>query len=147
MVSDMNINTWKKLAAAAAIAVVLQASQVFAVDVLKKVVFAKGTNTAVFKGKLPGQYASYDAYVLRVRKGQRITVKLTTDDPDASFSIYETQKLGPDEDLIFDSKPDFKQFSGLAPITSEYSIQIYGVKDIDDKPSRAAYSVEITVLH
>lgn len=143
----MNIKSWKQFAAAALMAVVIQASQVFAADVVKKVVFAKGSNTAVYKGKLPKQYASYDAYVLRVRKGQRITVKLTTDDPDASFSIYETEKLGPAEDLIFDSKPDFKQWSGLAPMTSEYSVQIYGVKDIDDKPSRAAYTVEITVLN
>src|SRR5688500_11945231 len=106
LVRVMKINTWKKLAAAALVAIALQASQGFASEVLRKVVFAKGSNTAGFKGRLPKQYAVYDAYVLRVRKGQRISVKLTTDDPDASFSIYETKKFGPDEDLIFDSKPD-----------------------------------------
>jgi uncharacterized membrane protein YvbJ len=143
----MKTNRLKRITAAGLLICSMYAVPAFSADVLKKVVFAKGKNTATYKGRLPGEYASYDAYVLRVRKGQRITVKLTTDDADASFSIFETQKLGPDEDLIFDSKPDYRQFSGLAPITSEYSIQIYGVKAIDDKPSRAAYTVEITVLN
>lgn len=115
-------------------------------DLVKKVVFPKGKNTVTYRGKLPGRYADYHAYTIKLKKGQRLTVKLTTADADASFSIYETKQLGPDEDLIFDSKPDYRQYSGLAPITSEYSIQIYGVKDIDDQPSRSAYTVEITVL-
>ncbi len=130
----------------AAIAVVISTGSIAANDIVKKVVFPKGKNTVTYKGKLPSGYADYHAYVLKVKKGQRLTVTLTTSDTDASFSVYETKQLGPAEDLIFDSKPDYRQYSGVMPLTSEYSIQIYGVKDIDDKPSRAAYSVAITVL-
>ncbi len=128
-------------------AVAIVVPNAFANDVVKKVVFPKGKNTVVYKGKLPAKVAEYHAYTINLKKGQRLTVTLTTTDIDASFSVYETKQLGPDEDLIFDSKPDYRQFSGLAPITSEYSIQIYGVKDVNDRPSRAAYSVAITVLN
>lgn len=141
----------KKLAVRAAAAVlitaVLTVSNIFAVDFVKRVVFPKGKNTVIYKNKLPGQYADYHAYTLRAKKGQRITVKLTTDDADASFSVFETKELGPDEDMIFGNQHDVRMWSGKAPITSEYSIQIYGVKDIDDKPSGASYSIEITLLN
>ncbi len=135
-----------RIVLAAIMAACVAAANVFAGDVVRKVVFPRGKNTVSYRGKLPARYADYHAYTIRLKKGQRLTVKLTTVDDDASFTIYETKQLGPNEDLIFDSKPDYRQFSGLAPITSEYSIQIYGVKDIDDTPSRAAYTVEITVL-
>lgn len=137
---------WNRCTAVGLVAL-LVVSNVWANELVKKVVFPKGKNTVVYKGKLPRQFADYDSYILRLKKGQRVTVNLTTTDSDASFSIYETKQLGPDEDLIFNSKPDYRQFSGLVPITSEYSIQIYGVKDIDDKPSQAPYTVEITVLN
>ena len=134
-----------KLFLAAMVVASIVTSNGLANDIVKRVVFPKGENTVVYKGNLPHEYASYHAYVIKLRKGQRLTVTLTTDAADAFFSIYETKRLGPDEDLIFDSKPDQSEFSGIAPITSEYSIQIYGVREFDDKPSRAAYSVEITV--
>lgn len=130
-----------------AIGIVVAVSYAFAADIVKRVVFPKGTNTVVYKNKLPRQYAEYHAYTLRAKKGQRITVKLTTGDADASFSVFETKQLGPDEDMLFGNQADVRQWSGVAPIASEYSIQIYGVKDIDDKPSGSPYSVEITLLN
>lgn len=141
----MKIRTARTIFAAMLAAVIL-VTNAAAGDVVRKVVFPRGKNTVVYRGKLPNKFADYHAYTIKLKKGQRLTVKLTTPDDDASFSIFETRRLGPAEDLIFDSKPDYRQFSGLAPITSEYSIQIYGVKDIDDKASGAPYSVEITVL-
>ena len=116
-------------------------------DVTKRVVFPKGKKTVSYKGKLPKQYASYDAYVLRAKKGQTITVKLTTADADASFSIYETKELGPEEDAIYSNTQEIlHEWSGKLPITSEYSVQIYGVSNIDDKDvSGAAYTIEISL--
>ena len=52
--------------------------EVAAAQVEKRVLFRKGKTSAVFTGKLPRFYADYDAYVLKARKGQMITVKLTT---------------------------------------------------------------------
>ena len=66
----------------------------------KRVVFAKGKYSATYAHKLPSRYADYDAYVLRAKKGQTLTVKLHADDPNAYISIYEIKVLGPDEDSM-----------------------------------------------
>ncbi|HEY8559760.1 MAG TPA: hypothetical protein VIL74_05110 [Pyrinomonadaceae bacterium] len=112
----------------------------------KRVQFPKGKNSVVYKGKLPRSYADYDYYTLRARKGQTLTVKLITDDPDASITIYETQKLGPDEDGVTPDEPKpLREWSGRLPITSEYSIQIYGPDGVDKKGTGKPYALEITI--
>ena len=120
--------------------------EVSGAQIEKRVVFKKGKTSAVFTGKLPRFYADYDAYVLRARKGQTITLKLTTTDRDASFAIYETKVYGPDEDLIFPQNEMNRRYTGRLPITSEYSVQVYGVSSIDDRDaSGAAYTIEISL--
>jgi len=42
-------------------------------QVEKRVVFAKGKFGASYKGTLPRNYADYDAYVLRAKRGQALT--------------------------------------------------------------------------
>jgi hypothetical protein len=111
-----------------------------AVDVTRRVVFPKGKKSVSYKGKLPRYYADYDAYVFRAKKDQTISVKLTTDEPGASISIYETRELGPMEDCILASSRDW---SGKLPITSEYSVQVYGSSSIDHESSRGAYTISI----
>jgi hypothetical protein len=112
----------------------------------KRVQFAKGKTSAVYKGKLPRNYGDYDYYVLRARKGQTLTFRLITDDPDASVVVFETQKLGPDEDGITPDEPKpLREWSGKLPITSEYSVQIYGPDDFDKKGTGKAYTIEISV--
>ena len=115
-------------------------------EVTRRVVFPKGKNSVVYKGRLTRQYASYDSYVLRAKKGQTLTVKLATADRDASFAVYETKELGPDEDAILPNNETLRLWSGKLPITSEYSVQVYGVSSIDDRTaSGAAYTIEIAI--
>jgi len=94
---------------------------------------------------LPRKYADYDSYVLRAKKGQALSVKLTSADPDAYFAVYETQELGPDEDAILANDEKSREWSGKLPIKSEYSVQVYGVSSIDDGDSGAAYTIEISL--
>jgi hypothetical protein len=62
------------------------------------------------------------------------------------FAIYETKELGPDEDMILPNNENLRLFTGKLPITSEYSVQVYGVSSIDDKdPTGAAYTIEISI--
>jgi hypothetical protein len=115
-------------------------------QVEKRVVFAKGRSSATYRGKLPRNYADYDAYFFRAKRGQTLTVKLTTADPGAYLAIYETkQQLGPDEDMISAGEEYPHDWSGKLPVTSEYSVQIYGVSDSDKHSTGAAYSIEITI--
>jgi hypothetical protein len=112
----------------------------------KRVQFPKGKNSVVFRGKLPRNYGDYDYYTLRARKGQTLTVKLISEDADASLTIYETQKLGPDEDGITPAEPKpLREWSGKLPITSEYSIQIYGPDEFGKKGTGKSYTLEISV--
>lgn len=116
-------------------------------DTVRRVVFPKGKNTVTYRAKLQRQYADYDAYVLRARRGQTLSVKLISSDPNAYLSIYETKVLGPTEDSMIAENVQYpREWSGKMPITSEYSIQIYGVRTIDDPAgSGAAYTIEITL--
>ncbi|CAN5714731.1 hypothetical protein BH18ACI1_BH18ACI1_16840 [soil metagenome] len=121
--------------------------EVSGAEITKRVVFPKGNKTSVsYKGKLTREYASYDAYLLRAKKGQPLSVKQTTPDRDASFAVYETKELGPDEDTILPNNETLRRFTGKLPITSEYSVQIYGISSIDDRDaSGAAYIIEISL--
>ena len=114
-------------------------------QVEKRVVFAKGKSSATYRGRLPRNYADYDAYFFRATRGQTLTVKLTTTDPGAYLAIYETKQLGPDEDMISAGEEYPRDWSGKLPISSEYSVQIYGVSESDKNSTRAAYSIEITI--
>jgi hypothetical protein len=120
--------------------------EVIGKQVEKRVVFPKGKATVSYSGKLPKAYADYDAYILKAKKGQTISVKLITDDPNASFAIYETENLGPSEDQIVGQDTKVRTFTGKLPITSEYAVQIYGVSSFEQGDGTgAAYTIEITL--
>ena len=114
----------------------------------KRIVFTKTRPTFTLRGKLPRQTADYDAYVFRARKGQTISVKFTTADRDASFSIFETKVLGPDEDMIFPPNEMNRTYTGKLPVTGEYAVQVYGKAFATENPGSgagAAYTIEISL--
>jgi hypothetical protein len=116
-------------------------------QVEKRVVFAKGKFGATYKGTLPRNYADYDAYVLRAKRGQTLSFKLTTSDPNAYVAVFETQQeLGPDEDMISAGDEQYPRiWAGKLPVTSEYSVQVYGARSFGQTSSRAPYTIEITI--
>ncbi len=138
--------TIRRLAIVLLIASVVFSPEVSGGEITKRVVFAKGKKSVSYKGQLTREYASYDSYVLRAKKGQTLSVKLTTTDRDASFAVYETKELGPDEDTILPNNETLRLWTGELPITSEYSVQVYGVSSIDDADaSGATYTIEISL--
>lgn len=129
-----------------AIAVILSAQILVNAQVERRVVFAKGKNSATHSGKLPRNYADYDAYVFRAKRGQTLSVKLTSSDPIAYVVVYETKQLGPDEDMISAGPDEFqREWSGALPITSEYSVQVYGVRSSGERSNRTTYTLEISL--
>lgn len=118
----------------------------FADGIEKRIAFTKARTTFTLRGKLPRRTADYDAYVFRARKGQTITVKLTTTDRDAAFAIFELKEFGPDEDMIVPANDLTRIYTGKLPITSEYAVQVYGrAFSKDGTASGAAYTIEITL--
>ncbi|MCE7963438.1 MAG: hypothetical protein DYH05_13200 [Acidobacteria bacterium ACB1] len=140
----MKHTNWKKMAAWVIVAITFAASNSLAGDKERRVVFPKGKNTVVYKGNLPRQIAERDSYIITLKKGQRLTVKLSTADASASFKIFELDKLGPDEDMIFNGSATEREFSGSVPVASRYSIQVYGPNEDGDAATGAPYSIEIT---
>lgn len=121
-------------------------TEIFGDGIEKRLVFTKARTTFTLRGKLQRYLGDYDAYVFRARKGQTITVKLTTDERDASFTIYELKKLGPEEDLIFPQNEMIRRYTGELPITSEYGVQVYGKTSPTEGPtSGAPYTIEISL--
>lgn len=117
--------------------------EVFGDGIEKRVVFQKGKTSAKYKGKLPREYADYDSYYFRARKGQTLSVRLTTDKSEGYLAIYETKVLGPDEDTILGNDEKSRDWSGKLPVTGEYSVQVYGASE--NGINRAPYTIEITL--
>ena len=142
----MNRSTCLLAACLSVFLIVLFSAEISA-QVEKRVVFAKGKYGASYKGTLPRNYADYDAYVLRAKRGQTLSFKLTTNDPNAYVAVFETQQeLGPDEDMISAGEEQYPRiWSGKLPVTSEYSVQVYGARSFGQTSSRAPYTIEITV--
>ena len=116
-------------------------------QVEKRIVFTKAKPAVTLKGKLPRFLADYDSYIFRARKGQTISIKLTTTERDASFAIFELKQLGPDEDMILPPNEMNRIYTGRLPITSEYAVQVYGKTSstTDGPTSGAAYTIEISL--
>lgn len=138
-------NTQKSIGIVCALLIVLTFAFTAQGQAVKRVQFQKGQSSANFKGSLPRGYADFDAYILRARKGQVLSVKLITDDMDAYLIVYETKLLVPDEERQTPEGDNTREWSGKLPITSEYSVQIYGTRDVNKKGTGKAYQLEISI--
>lgn len=91
----------------------------------QRVRFQKGRTTAILKGKLPREIAEYDAYIVRGRAGQTLTVHLATEDKQAYVKVF-AMELGPTEDMLTPEEDDIIQdWSGKLPVRGDYSVQVY----------------------
>ncbi len=62
------------------------------------------------------------------------------------LTVYETKELGPMDDAIYANNDEkLRAWSEKLPITSEYSVQIYGVSSIDSHSASGAYTIAISL--
>lgn len=105
----------------------------------QRVRFQRGRTTAILKGKLPRETAEYDAYIVRGRAGQTLTVHLATSDKQAYLKVFALE-LGPTEDMLTPEEDDIIQdWSGKLPVPGDYSVQVY----TDGKGGD--YTLEVTI--
>jgi hypothetical protein len=103
------------LLAATTAALLLLVANAFAETPEVRVRFRKGTTSTVVKGRVAG-YETVD-YMIDGRKGQRITVKLTSKNPQAHFMIHsvngmETQQI------------ETRTFEEVLPEDRDYRIRV-----------------------
>jgi len=101
-----------------------------------KIEFKRGTNSTTINGVVRGDEEA--EYTLTARRGQRLTIKLTS--TPVKSSVF--QLLGPDNDTLgleFDANFDY---SGVLPKTGEYFIS---VKRPTTAKGTSRYKMTITI--
>src|SRR5712692_3311034 len=113
----------------------LALSSVFAEGVRKKVRFAKGASSTTIRGAVIR--GDRDRYYVSAKKGQTMSVKITSRENNAVFQIYlsgEQQSLpgaGEGDDAM--------KWSGQLPAASEYVIIVGGTR------GNATYTMSISI--
>jgi hypothetical protein len=83
----------------------------------KKVVFPPGQSSMVFKGTIKGQ-ATQQIYLVRVRKGQRLSLLLTSDKRQTTFNVFNSH----DNESIGNPPGETQEWENTMEATDEYSI-------------------------
>ena len=106
----------------------------------KRVKFPPGRTTVVLKGRTtggPSESGGMDpiAYVLRAKKGQTMTLHLTSAKKNAVFGLY-----APGMDLV-EGAQTVSDWSGELPKTGDYEIIVFP----EDEKTNTTFTLEITV--
>lgn len=106
----------------------------------KRVRFPAGRTTVVLKGKTTGGPSESGgmnpvSYVLRARKGQQMTLRLTSAKKNAVFGLY-----APGMDLV-EGAQSVKDWSGQLPKTGDYEIIVFP----QDEVTNTTFTLEVTV--
>ncbi len=106
----------------------------------KRVRFPPGRTTVVLKGRTtggPSESGGMDpiAYVLRAKKGQTMTLHLTSAKKNALFGVY-----APGMDLI-EGAQSVADWSGTLPKNGDYEIIVFP----EDEKTDTTFTLEITV--
>ena len=105
-----------------------------------RVKFPPGRTTVVLKGRTtggPSESGGMDpvSYILRARKGQQMTLHLTSAKKNALFGVY-----APGMDLV-EGAQSVKDWSGELPKTGDYEIIVFP----EDEATDTTFTLEITI--
>src|SRR5260221_5869254 len=105
----------------------------------KRVRFPAGRTTVILKGRTTGGPSESGgmnpvSYHLRARKGQTMTLHLTSAKKNAVFGVY-----APGMDLI-EGAQTVKDWSGTLPKTGDYEIIVFP----EDEKTNTTFTLEIT---
>lgn len=106
----------------------------------KRVKFPPGRTTVVLNGRTtggPSESGGMDpiAYVLRAKKGQTMTLHLTSAKKNAVFGVY-----APEMDLV-EGAQTVADWSGELPKTGDYEIIVFP----EDEKTNTTFTLEITI--
>jgi hypothetical protein len=119
----------------AALIVALAAGFIFADGVKKKVRFARGTSSTTITGAVIR--GERDRYYVGAKKGQKMSVKITSLEKNAVFQIY----LSGEQEALpgAGDGDDAMKWSGELPADSEYVIVVGGAR------GNATYTLTISI--
>ena len=110
-------------------------SSLLAQGVKKKIQFARGSSSATVEGGVIR--GERDRYYLGAKKGQTMSVKITSDEDNAVFQVY----LPGEEDALpgAGDGDDAKDWSGELPRDAEYIIVVGGTR------GNASYRLKVSI--
>ena len=113
----------------------LALSSLFAQGVKKKIQFERGSSSATVKGAVVR--GDSDRYYLGARKGQTMSVKITSEEDNAVFQVYLP---GEQETLSGAGEgDDAKDWSGELPRDADYVIVVGGTR------GNATYTLKVSI--
>ena len=108
---------------------------VFAQGVKQKIRFARGSSSATVRGTVVR--GDRDRYYLAAKKGQTMSVKITSEEDNAVFQVY----LPGEEEALSGAGDgdDAKDWSGELPSDAEYVIVVGGTR------GNASYTLKVSI--
>ena len=122
-------------------AAVLVANNALAGDIrTERVQFHKGASSATVEGHIKGR-ESID-YVLGAREGQSMNVSMATDNASSYFNIIPPGKA---DEAIFVGSMSGNQFEGSLPVSGDYKIRVYLMRNAARREETAKYRLEMII--
>jgi hypothetical protein len=122
-------------------AAVLVANNALAGDIrTERVHFHKGASSATVEGHIKGR-ESID-YVLGAREGQSMNVSMATDNASSYFNIIPPGKA---DEAIFVGSMSGNQFEGSLPVSGDYKIRVYLMRNAARRDETAKYRLEMII--
>lgn len=102
-----------------------------------RVQFAKGTSSKTIKGTIKGDQSK--AYVLRLGRGQTLSVKMTATNGSNYFNVW-----APGLDAaMYNSSTDGNVFSGVVPETGDYKIDVYLMRNAARRNETSNFTIVV----
>jgi len=106
--------------------------------------FAAGTSGASLDGRITGR--DYRLYTLGAEAGQRMSVRLTSDNDAAYFNLYAPGKGPGDEALaIGETTPEVNAYDGVLPQSGVYTVSVYLYRNAARDGETADYTLDIAI--
>jgi hypothetical protein len=110
--------------------------------------FAAGTSGTTIRGKIAGD--EFVVYEIGAEAGQRMEIRLNTDNGANYFNVYEPGRGPGDEALAVAEQvgpmvPDLNVFDGVLPTSGVYRVSVYLYRNAARRGETANYSLDISI--
>jgi hypothetical protein len=112
------------------------------------VAFAAGTTVTTLRGRITGD--EFVVYTVGAEAGQRMEIRLTTDNGANYFNVYAPGSGPGDEALAVAERvgpmvPDVNVFDGVLPASGVYSVSVYLYRNAARRGETASYRLDIAI--
>ncbi|MDX2211294.1 MAG: hypothetical protein SFV20_13160 [Sphingopyxis sp.] len=103
-----------------------------------RVLFAKGATSKAIKGTIQGNQSRL--YVINVRAGQKLSVKLATSNASSYFNITAPGA----EQALFIGSTEGTSYTGTIPSSGDYKIDVYLMRNAARRNETANYTLTVS---